>query len=115
MVFSSPIFLFYFLPIALLAYFAARGSSRLTVLAAFSYLFYGWLTPWFVALIVWTTLVDYTTANLIGGHWRPFGWNLQRQRKLFLCISLVDSIGMLLFFKYFSFAQENVNALLAHF
>src|SRR2546429_6748309 len=68
MVFSSPIFLYFFLPLALLAYYAAKGPSRLTILAAFSYLFYGWANIWYVPLILWMTLVDFCGGNLIGGH-----------------------------------------------
>ena len=47
MVFSSYLFLFYFLPLALALYYAAPGRLRHGVLTAFSYLFYGWANPLF--------------------------------------------------------------------
>src|SRR5579863_7790971 len=81
------------------------------VLTLSSYAFYGWTSPWFVLLILWSTGVDFSAGNLIYGHWRWFG--LERQRKAALGISLVSNLGMLSFFKYFMFAAENVNRLLA--
>src|SRR6516162_5723371 len=111
MVFSSHLFLFYFLPIALGLYYAAPRSFRLPVLTLTSYAFYGWTNPWFVLLILWSTLVDFTCGNLIYGHWRLF--DPAKQRKVFLGVSLASNLGMLCFFKYFMFAAENVNRLLA--
>ena len=123
MVFSSHIFVFYFLPFALLAYYAAPRALRMPVLTLVSYLFYGWTNPWFVLLIMWSTIVDFCCGNLIYGHWRLFGpiavqadgkpRASEHQRKFFLVISLISNLGMLCFFKYFMFAQENVNALVA--
>jgi alginate O-acetyltransferase complex protein AlgI len=121
MVFSSHLFLFYFLPAALLLYYAAPRGLKNTTLTLASYFFYGWTDPRFLLLIAWSTLVDYCCGNLIWGHWRPFGspgrdaagrplprrW----QPCFFLILSLVSNLGLLLFFKYFMFLQENLNAL----
>ncbi len=43
------------------------------VLTLTSYVFYGWTNPWFVLLILWSTLVDFCCGNLIYGHWRLIG------------------------------------------
>jgi alginate O-acetyltransferase complex protein AlgI len=93
------------------------------VLTLVSYVFYGWTNPWFVLLILWSTLVDFCCGNLIYGHWRLIGpvslgpdgspRATGGQRKLFLGLSLVSNVGMLFFFKYFMFAAENVNRLMA--
>jgi alginate O-acetyltransferase complex protein AlgI len=125
MVFSSHVFLFYFLPLALALYYAAPAGLRMPVLTLLSYAFYGWTNPWFVVLILWSTLVDFCCGNLIYGHWRLLGPVTRGpdgeprasplQRKLFLTVSLVSNLGMLCFFKYFLFAAENVNRLLALF
>jgi alginate O-acetyltransferase complex protein AlgI len=122
MVFSSHLFLYYFLPLALGLYYAAPGRYRNGVLTLLSYVFYGWADPRFVLLIVWTTVVDYCCGNLIGGEWRLFGEVTQaedgrprassRQRKLFLGVSLVSNLGMLAFLKYFVFLQRNANVIL---
>jgi len=118
MVFSSHLFLFYFLPLALLLYYVAPRGWRMFVLTAVSYVFYGWTNPWFVLLLTWATLVDFVCGNVIGNHWR-FGardaeGNTPRwQRRLFVGISLVSNLGMLVFFKYAMFAAENLEALRA--
>jgi alginate O-acetyltransferase complex protein AlgI len=111
MVFSSHVFLFYFLPLALGSYYLSPRALRMPVLTLASYAFYAWTNPWFVLLIFWSTLVDFSCGNLIYGHWRLFA--LDRQRKIFLGLSLASNLGMLSFFKYFMFAAENVNRLLA--
>jgi alginate O-acetyltransferase complex protein AlgI len=121
MVFSSHVFVFYFLPLALLLYYAGPRGMRNFTLTAVSYVFYGWMNPYFILLIAWSTVVDYCCGNLIYGHWRLLGPVTMQangeprasevQRKLFVVVSLVSNLGMLFFFKYFMFAQENLNAL----
>jgi alginate O-acetyltransferase complex protein AlgI len=123
MVFSSHIFIFYFLPLALLLYYAGPRRLRNFTLTAVSYVFYGWANFYYVVLIAWSTLVDYCCGNLIYGHWRLLGPVTVQpngeprasplQRKLFVTVSLVSNLGLLFFFKYFMFAEENLNALLA--
>jgi alginate O-acetyltransferase complex protein AlgI len=125
MVFSSHIFIFYFLPVTLGLYYAAPRSLRMSVLTVTSYAFYGWTNPWFVLLILWSTLVDFCCGNLIYGHWRLIGPLMHdddgepvaapAQRKIFLAVSLASNLGMLCFFKYFMFAAENLNRMLALF
>ena len=51
MVFSSQLFIFYFLPVALLVYYVSPRKARHLGLTLFSYLFYGWANPWFVQTI----------------------------------------------------------------
>ena len=59
MVFSSHLFLFTFLPVALLLYYAAPLRARHLVLTLLSYLFYGWANPLFVVLMLTSTVVDF--------------------------------------------------------
>jgi alginate O-acetyltransferase complex protein AlgI len=125
MVFSSHIFLFYFLPASLALYHAVPRTLKMPVLTLMSYGFYGWTNPWFAILILWSTLVDFCCGNLIYGHWRPFGPAPRdgqgepsvptAQRKTFLVVSLLSNLGMLCFFKYFMFAADNFNRLRALF
>jgi alginate O-acetyltransferase complex protein AlgI len=122
MVFSSHLFIFYFLPGALLLYYGLPRSLRNLSLTAVSYVFYGWANPYFVILILWSTIIDYCCGNLIYGHWRLIGpvtmspdgqpRASETQRKLFVVVSLVSNLGLLLFFKYFVFVQEVANSLL---
>ena len=53
LVFSSISFLFYFLPIFMVAYFVAPGIRvKNLVVVLFSLLFYAWGEPWFVAILI---------------------------------------------------------------
>jgi alginate O-acetyltransferase complex protein AlgI len=123
MVFSSQLFLFYFLPAALLLYFASPYRLRNLTLTLTSYLFYGWANPFYLVLIAWSTAVDYCCGNLIGGYWRLLGpitrgddgepRASELQRRLFVGVSLVSNLGLLGFFKYGPFIQQNYKALSA--
>ena len=68
MVFSSYLFLFYFLPLVLLLYYAAPRRVQHLVLTALSYVFYGWANPLFVVLLLASTLVDYIAGLVIARH-----------------------------------------------
>ncbi|HUS81030.1 MAG TPA: MBOAT family protein [Armatimonadota bacterium] len=125
MVFSSHVFLYYFLPLALLAYYASPMRWRQMVVALLSYVFYGWANPWFVLLMLFSTIVDYMCGLLISGRrtLRIFandppageGMASARQRKLALVTSIVVNLSLLGFFKYLGFAQTNLNYLLELF
>lgn len=70
MVFSSHIFLFYFLPFTLFFYYLMVWSrvslSWINLFVTFmSYAFYGWLHPWFVSLMWISTIVDYACGRAI--------------------------------------------------
>ena len=59
MVFSSHLFVFGFLPLALAAYYLAPARARHLVLTIASYVFYGWTNPAFVPLLLFSTAVDW--------------------------------------------------------
>src|SRR5829696_1272710 len=116
MVFSSNVFLFVFLPAVLLLYYLSPRGLRFVTLTLASYVFYAWSDPRFVVLLLWTTLFDFVCGNFIGGHWRfARGAASPRVRKLILAISLTNSLGLLLFFKYAMFAQEMLRGLAENF
>ena len=56
MVFSSYLFLFYFLPVALALYYAAPRRGRHLILTILSYVFYGWANPLFTPLLLFSSL-----------------------------------------------------------
>ncbi|HVX59894.1 MAG TPA: MBOAT family O-acyltransferase [Pirellulales bacterium] len=121
MVFSSHLFIFYFLPLALLFYYASprRGQHLLLTLA--SYAFYGWANPLFVLLMLGSTVIDYVCGLVLVGQ-RP-GWNddaapllptdepRTRTQKIALAISICSNLSLLGFFKYFNFGVDSYNAL----
>lgn len=104
MVFSSYLFLFFFLPLALMFYYASPKKWKHLVLTVFSYVFYGWANPAFMVLMLFTTTVDYTNGRLM--ELRP------ERKKLWVTISIVVDLSVLAFFKYFNFGIENYNALM---
>ena len=65
MVFSKPIFLFGFLPIVLILYYACPRRLKNTVLLIMSLIFYAWGEPRFVFLMLFTIIVDYIAGRLI--------------------------------------------------
>ncbi len=105
MVFSSYLFIFFFLPLALLGYYAAPKKLRHLTLAIFSYIFYGWANPWFCLLMLFNTSVDYTNGRLMQAY--------PARKKLFVALSIVCDLAILGFFKYFNFELDNYNATMA--
>lgn len=111
MVFSSQIFLFYFLPLTLVLYYALVA-SRVNIsipnffLTVVSYIFYGWLNPWYVSLMWISTLLDYTCGKNI-----TIEGATKFRRNLFLTFSMVGNLSMLGFFKYAGFFADSVNKL----
>ncbi len=119
MVFSSHLFIVYFLPIALLVYYLAPRKVRHLGLTLFSYLFYGWANPWFVLLMLGTTVVDYSVGLWIAGGsgsneipLLPAGRPRTRSQKIALATSVVSNLLLLGFFKYFNFGLDNYNWLM---
>ena len=115
MVFSSYLFLFYFLPLALLLYYAAPRRAQHLILTALSYLFYGWANPLFVVLLLVSTLIDYVAGLVIAAHPQAdvggVAGRRDRTARLALVASICSNVGLLGFFKYFNFGVENLDAL----
>ncbi len=105
MVFSSPTFLFIFLPIVFLLQLALRKSIKASniMLLVVSLLFYAWGEPLYVLLMLLTTFVNYICALSMAD---------ARRKRLMAVIAVVWNIGSLVFFKYTDFLLESVNGLL---
>lgn len=109
MSFASHIFVFYFLPIVLLVYYLIPHRSTLprsVFLLLVSCAFYAWLSPWFVVIILFSTVLNYglsrLMANCCGKH----------SRCPLMVISVAANLGLLGFFKYAMFFQNNLNNML---
>lgn len=114
MVFSSYIFIFCFLPLALLGYYLLPGAraphgKRNFFLLCVSYVFYGWSNPWFILLMLTATAINYVCGKVIATS------SSERTRKTSLVASVVASLSMLGFYKYFMFLQHNVSLVLTWF
>ena len=112
MVFSSHLFVFWFLPLVLLLYYGLPRRARHATLTLLSYLFYGWANPAFVFLMLASTLIDYFAALDMTrqGQLAPGGPRTRRQR-IALGVSVCANLGLLGFFKYFNFGVESYNEL----
>lgn len=109
MIFSSSIFLFYFLPIFLLAYFITPTAHKNKTALAASLLFYLWGAPKFGFLLIASIIIDFYLGNKI------FKTLDRKKRKWYLVCSIVANVGLLAYFKYANFFIENVNELLSGF
>jgi alginate O-acetyltransferase complex protein AlgI len=112
MVFSSYLFLFYFLPAALLLYYAAPARARHAVLTLLSYVFYGWANPLFVVLLLASTAIDFAAGRTMARH-PPSETRRPLPARLALVASIASNLSLLGFFKYYNFGAENVSALAA--
>jgi alginate O-acetyltransferase complex protein AlgI len=107
MVFTTHIFVFYFLPLFLLVYFNLPFRWRNLWITGASYVFYGWWQPWFVCLMMFTTVMDFIWGKVIT---RPGATPVQRRLAVTACV--VTNLSFLGFFKYYMFSAETLNHLL---
>ncbi len=109
MIFSSPLFLFQYLPIMFLLYFAAPKKFRNFILFVGSLIFYAWGEPIYVVLMLFSTLVDFT-----------HGWHIKkaqdagnhRRAKMILISAMVINLTLLGVFKYTDFIISSINTIL---
>jgi len=101
MVFTSHVFIFYFLALVLLVYYLLRGKRNVVLLCA-SHIFYGWLNPVFLILLCFTTAVNYIGSRIMVRF-------KARPRFSVLVVCIAANLGLLGFFKYVMFFQSNVN------
>lgn len=100
MLFSSIPFLYYFLPIVLILYFAAPKQWKNAVLLLSSLIFYAWGEPAYVFLMAGSILMGYF-----------IGIGIERyQSKILLVIGVGSCFLLLGYFKYANFFIENINA-----
>ena len=95
MVFSSNIFLFFFLPITLALYYLTPRRGRNLTLLLTSLVFYGWGEPVYLLLMVFTILLNYFC-----GLWIAARQARGRSAKAALTVSVVLNLALLGTFKY---------------
>jgi alginate O-acetyltransferase complex protein AlgI len=106
MLFSSPIFLFLFLPVVL-AFCALPGLKlRNGLLLIFSVIFYAWGEVLFVFLMLGSALLNHFLGLWVDRETDP------ARRKWAVGVAVALNIGTLAFFKYANFAVANLNAVL---
>ena len=102
MIFSSPLFLFAFLPIVIVSYYLMPPWAKNTFLLLASLIFYAWGEPFYVVLLV---------ASITGNY--LFGLSLAQVktasgRQGVVLLAVAANIAFLAYFKYFNFALENL-------
>jgi alginate O-acetyltransferase complex protein AlgI len=104
MVFSSLIFLFRFLPIALLLLFFTPKKYQNLLLFILSLIFYAWGEVRYIFIMFFSVILDYFSSQGIKRYryhlWLP---------KAMLMLSITGNLGMLFFFKYMGFAGSLFN------
>ena len=107
MVFSSLLFLFMYLPIVLLIYYAVPFKFRNLFLFLANLVFYGWGEPIYVTLMLFSTVLDYTCGHFID----KYRTKNKKVAKAWLLVSIVVNLSLLGFFKYAGFLTDTLNAL----
>ncbi|MBS5985526.1 MBOAT family O-acyltransferase [Clostridium sp.] len=104
MIFSSILFIFRFLPIALILYYITPQKYKNLILTLLSLVFYSWGEGKYFLIMIASIIIDYTAGRLIYRYKSEI-----KKKTIVLCISLVFNLGLLFFFKYFNFFIDNIN------
>ncbi len=101
MLFNSVSFLFFF-PIVTCLFFIIPHRFRWSILLAASCFFYMFFKPEYILILLFTIIIDYFAGIYLE--------KLQHspQKKLFLILSIIANIGVLAFFKYYNFLNDNI-------
>ncbi len=103
MLFSSMSFVFLFLPIVCALYAMARRELRNYILLVASLLFYAWGEPRYVAVMLLTILINYLGGLFVAQ---------SKHKRTILWLTILGNLSFLVYFKYFNFLAENINALI---
>jgi alginate O-acetyltransferase complex protein AlgI len=103
-IFHSLSFVAFFI-IVVAIYWPLNHRAQNIFLLGASYVFYGWVQPWFVLIMLASTTVDFWAGQRMEDE--------PAHKKRYLGASLLVNLGMLGFFKYFNFFIENVHTALA--
>lgn len=99
MIFTSISFIYYFLPIVLIAYFIAPKKFKNAILCIASIIFYFFGEPKYIILMLAEILISYIVGILIDRY----------KSKSILILGILLHIGLLCIYKYTDFLITNVN------
>jgi alginate O-acetyltransferase complex protein AlgI len=109
MVFSSVLFLLYFLPIFLLIYHIVPKSWKNYIILFASIVFYAWGAPKFLFVILVAIIITFYLVGLL------YKAKDRKRKRLFSTIAIVLNLGLLAYFKYANFFIDSVNYLISSF
>ena len=110
MLFSSNIFIFFFLPFVIFVYYVfLRKSRKLQNLFLFlaSLFFYAWGEPTFVLIMIGSILMNWCVGNLIG----KFLDSNKRRAAMVMAAGILGNLSIIFVFKYLMFTLENLQLL----
>ena len=103
MVFSGLFFVFAFLPLCLVVYSIPKSiTAKNIILLIFSLIFYTWGEPIYVLLLIFMTFCDFLAAKSIEKQ------ESNKKRRALLVLACIINLGLIGFFKYSGFVQENI-------
>ena len=104
MVFSSPVFLFFYLTVTLALYFVVPLKWRNLVLLVVSLLFYGWGERAYVLIMVLSIAIDYVHGILVEKYRAD-----DKKARWIVAQSVIFNLLLLGFFKYYNFIAANLS------
>jgi alginate O-acetyltransferase complex protein AlgI len=97
--FTSYEFLLFYLIVFIFYWLVRKQAWQNLFLLAASYVFYGWLHPWYAILLGLSTLADYGLS---------LAMEKSPRRNRLVAASLLLNLGVLAFFKYFDFFTPSI-------
>ncbi len=107
MVFSSLVFLIYFLPIFLISYSLSCAKLKNYLILVASIIFYAWGAPNFIYIAIGSILLDFVVAKSIVKFEDKRRWRIT-------AVGVSQNLLLLLYFKYFNFFIENISLLFSN-
>ena len=105
MVFSSPIFLFLYLPMVLMLHAVCPPAARNVLLLVASFVFYAWGEPAFVPVLLGVLALNWALGWAVGA--APVRW-----RPAFVALAVGLNLGLLGMYKYGAWLVANLNSVL---
>ena len=113
MIFSSFVFLFFFLILTIGLYFILPKKARNFLLVVSSLIFYAWGEPIYVTIMVFSILFNWVIGIIIDKFKQKNGNADEHSviEKILLAFCCFVNLGALSFFKYTNFFIDNVNSI----
>ena len=102
MLFSSITFIYYFIPLLLIAYFAFPNKYKNLILLIFSIIFYFYGEKFYFLILIFFCIFNYFYAFLIEKY----------HKKVLIIINIIINLSFLIYFKYADFFIDNINSIL---
>ncbi|MDD7408922.1 MAG: MBOAT family O-acyltransferase [Anaerovoracaceae bacterium] len=110
MLFNSYIFIFLFMPLVILGFFALNHFGRYKAaevyLIGMSLWFYGYYNPKYLVIICTSIVLNYLLSRILS----RLPESRTALRKAVLIIGLAGDVGAIFYYKYYDFFIKNVNA-----